>query len=178
MTKKLEMIRIETLKEANNNNYDDYLTIGHLYFTCGWSENTYFNEQYVTAIALIGLCYTNKVKGKSNYSRGIKYIADDLGISRTQVKSLRKKMEASDGYAFKTPISTARIIERIIALLLAACENEVVKEYLRINKNKMFRTVLLHNQNEAIQIAANKPGAHRVRKVANELNRITMKVGD
>lgn len=178
MDERFELVWNEAIAEASNPNLDDFFTIGHLYFTCGWGNTAFFNESYAVAVALIGHCYTMKVKGKSDYSRGVRFIANNLGISRTQVKALRKKMEVSEGYAFKTPITTAHIIEYMITLLQNASNFWVVNEYLSIHRNKMFRTVLLHDQNEAIQTAANRSDDQRVMRVASELNHITASVGD
>lgn len=157
---------------------DDILAFGPNYFSCGWGENKYYNHHFAIAIALIGSIYGDKKTGRSNYHKGIAFIADELEITKRQIKVLRKKMKYKDGFCFKTPYSIPGILKKVIDLLKTKEQNADVKTFLSRQISNMYREVLIEKQFEAIKEAARKGNRERVRNVSDDLKEITSKVGE
>ena len=132
---------------------------------------------FLIAVAMIGSMY-GKNLGKSNYHNGITYIASELGITKRQVKVLRKKMKHRNGFSFKTPYNISTTLKKIIDLLKNKEQDPDVKEFLSQQESKMYREFLIGKQFEAIKEAAKKGKREKVKNVADELKEITIKVGE
>lgn len=122
--------------EAGKFDIDDILTSGIRYFECGYSDKYYYNHPVAVAIAIIGKLYGLPQSKGSNYHKGIAYIASEVGVSKRQVKALRKKMSWHGGYVFKTSYRIYEIISKMIDLLdqkrqnrywYSICSNKQVK---------------------------------------------------
>ena len=167
----------DAVVEAGLFDSDDILAFGVNYFSCGWGKEVYYNHSFSIAVALIGSIYGDKNSGKSDYHNGITYIARELGITKRQVKVLRKKMKQNGGYGFKTPYSIPVTLSKIIELLKNQENNTNVKVYLSRQMCNMYREFLIEKQFESIKEAAKKGNREKVKKVADELRGITTKVG-
>lgn len=168
----------DAVVEAGHFDPDDILAFGMHYFSCGWGKETYYNHPFSIAIAIIGQLYGDKNSGRSDYHNGIAVIANNLGITKRQIKVLRKKMKCKGGFSFKTPYSIASILSNIIDLLKKQENDLNVKKFLSRQISDMYREFLIEKQFEAIKEAANKGKRSKVKRVADELRGITTKVGD
>lgn len=130
-------------KEAEKEGFSDYFMIGSNYFSCGFSYDSYYNNAYVVAIAIIGKIYGSKGGNNSDYHKGIVYVAKELGISKRQVKSLRKKYKVHKGYEFKTPYVIPDIVEKIIMLLQEQKNNALVQKMVSPYKEMLYRKLLV-----------------------------------
>ena len=167
----------DAVRDAAHFDFDDVLAFGANYFRCGWKDEKYYNYSFSIAVAMIGSMY-GKNLGKSNYHNGITYIASELGITKRQVKVLRKKMKHRNGFSFKTPYNISTTLKKIIDLLKNKEQDPDVKEFLSQQESKMYREFLIGKQFEAIKEAAKKGKREKVKNVADELKEITIKVGE
>ncbi len=168
----------DAVTDAAHFDLDDILSFGANYFRCGWGEGKYYNHSFSIAIAMIGSIYGNKDSGRSDYHNGIDFIASELGITKRQIKVLRKKMKHKDGFSFKTPYNISTTLKKIIDLLKRQEQNPDVKNYLSQQESEMYREILIEKQFEAIKEAAKKGKREKVKNVADELRGITTKVGE
>lgn len=118
------------------------------------------------------------ISGRSDYHNGITFIASELGITKRQIKVLRKKMKHKDGFSFKTPYNVSTTLKKIIDLLKRQEQNPNVKKFLSQQRSEMYREFLIEKQFEAIKEAAKKGKREKVKNVADELRGITTKVGE
>ena len=81
------------LAEAAKLDFDDIMAFGPHYFGCGWMKDKYYNLNYAVALSLIGRLYGDKESKNSDYHKGVVYISDATGVSKRQVKILRKKVK-------------------------------------------------------------------------------------
>lgn len=100
------------IAEAGKFDADDILAFGPHYFSCGWKKETYYNFNYVVAIALVGKLYGDRESKNSDYHKGVEYIADAVGVSKRQVKILRKKVKGNMDIGLKLPIQRLRLSRR------------------------------------------------------------------
>ena len=164
------------ITDAAQFDFDDILVFGTNYFRCGWDKEKYYNHSFSIAIALIGSIYGNKNSGRSDYHNGISFIASELGITKRQIKVLRKKMKHKDGFSFRTPYNISTILQRIIELISTHISDPDVEEYISQQSSTMYREFLIGKQFEAIKEAAKKGKREKVKNVADELKGITAKV--
>ena len=165
------------LAEASKLDFDDIMAFGPHYFGCGWMKYKYYNLNYAVALSLIGRLYGDKESKNSDYHKGVVYISDALGISKRQVKILRKKVKHGNGSWFKIPYTTAAIIKKIINKLRETEQEEYVSSFLKKCNSTVYREILIPDQFEAIK-AARKGERQKVLDLADELKDITIKVGD
>ncbi len=166
--------------EAGRFDVDDILSFGINYFHCGYkpkedADGCYYNHSIAIAFAVIGKLYGSSQKGISNYHKGVAYIASEIGISKRQVKVLRKKFLREGGYVFKTPYQINAILEKMIELLSDKESDAMVKEYLQQRKSDVYREILIAKQYAAIMAAAQWD--EKVNLVYGKLKVITKKVG-
>lgn len=164
--------------EAKKFDIDDILSFGTNYFNCGYKpkddpEGCYYNHNIAIAFAIIGKLYCSNQNGVSNYHKGIAYIAKELGLSKRQIKVLRKKYSVRGGYVFKTPYTIHIIISKMIDLLSAKAVEPIMVEYLQQRRNDLYREILIAKQYAAIMAAA--PFDKKVNKVYGELKVLTKK---
>ena len=107
----------------------------------------------------------------------MEYIADAVGVSKRQVKILRKKVKGKHGYWFKTPYTTAKIIQKVIDKLREQEGEASVRTFLKKSESEVYREILIAEQYGAIK-AACKGNRAKVISLANDLRYITVKVGD
>ena len=157
---------------------DDLFAFGANYFPCGWGKEQYYNYSFSKAIALIGSLYGNKASGRSDYHNGVVFISNELGVTKRQVKVLRKKMKYKNGYVFRTPYSISATIYKIIDLLKKNEQDSNVNKFLTQQSSNMYREILIEKQFESIKEAAKNGNRKKVKKVADELRNITIKVGE
>lgn len=165
------------IAEAGKFDADDILAFGPHYFSCGWKKETYYNFNYAVAIALVGKLYGDRESKNSDYHKGVEYIADAVGVSKRQVKILRKKVKGKHGYWFKTPYTTAKIIQEVIDKLREQEGEASVRTFLKKSESEVYREILIAEQYGAIK-AACKGNRAKVISLANDLRYITVKVGD
>lgn len=168
--------------ESGKFDFVDILPYGSNYFTCGYTplrvaNGCYYNHSIAVAFSLIGKIYGPKNNGTSNYHKGVTYIAQRVGVSKRQVKVLRKQFKAHGAYLFRTPYTIANILEVMIDLLEKNNSDELIVEYLRDKRDEMYREVLIGKKFESIEIAASqKVQVEKVKNVYNKLNCITKTV--
>lgn len=165
--------------EAGKFDIDDILSFGEAYFHCGYipknsNEGCYYNHSIAIAFATIGKLYGSPRNGASNYHKGVAYIAKELGLSKRQIKVLRKKYLVEGGYVFKTPYTIHMIISKMIDLLSAKEMEPIMIEYLQQRKCDLYREILISKQYSAIMAAA--PYDNKVNDVYGELKILTKKV--
>lgn len=164
-------------REAEKEEFSDYFMIGSNYFSCGFSKNSYYNNAYTVAIAIIGKIYGAKGGNNSDYHKGIAYIAKQLGISKRQVKSLRKKYKVHKGYEFKTPYIIPDIVEKIIVLLQGQENNVLVQKMVNTYNEILYRKLLVGVQYNAIKNAASELKRRKVLEVEGKLDHLTQNFG-
>lgn len=159
---------MELISVANRFDISDYLDWRSSYFLCGYGKKTYFNYSFAMAIEIIGKNYGDN-RSNSNYHKGIAYIADELNITKAQVKSLRKKIRVRNGYEFKTPFTIPIILNTMIELLSKIESNEEVKEFAKKTNDPKYRNKLINLQYDAIRMAAIEGRRKKVLEVEGEL---------
>lgn len=142
--------------EAGRFDIDDFFATGSHYFECGYSNECYYNHSIAVAIAIIGKLYGLPQDRGSNYHKGVAYIAEEVDLSKRQVKVLRKKMAWRDGYTFKTSYKIYEIILKMCELLDAKKEEPIVMQYLQQQTSDMYREILIAEQYAAIRAAASR----------------------
>lgn len=90
---------------------------------------------------------------------------------------LRKKVKGKHGYWFKTPYTTAKIIQKVIDKLREQEGEASVRTFLKKSESEVYREILIAEQYGAIK-AACKGNRAKVISLANDLRYITVKVGD
>lgn len=167
----------DAIREAGKEEVFDYFMFGSNYFSCGFSHNSYYNHAYAVAIAIIGKIYGSNDGNNSDYHKGIAYVAKELGISKRQVKSLRKKYKVHKGYEFKTPYVIPDIAEKIIMLLQGQENNELVKNMVRTYNEVLYRKLLIGVQYNEIKNAATALKRKEVLEVEGKLDHLTQNYG-
>lgn len=174
--KKLEVEFEEAINEAKKDSISDWLPIGFSYFWCGGLDEKYYNHSFAMAIEIIGKLYGDKNHKKSNYQKGIAYIAKELDITKTQVKSLRKTMTIRNRNSFKTPYMIPQIVNKIITLLKNGENSDEVKLFIeKCQGELLYRSMIISKQYETIVVAA-KNGRQKVKDIAKQLNAMTISV--
>lgn len=174
-----EKIATSSITAAAEFDFSDCLPFGSNYFICGYTPATksserYYNHFIAIAFSLIGKIYGTSNNGSSNYHRGVAFIAQQIGVSKRQVKVLRKKYKIHGAYVFRTPYEVDLIVSKMIELLENSKADEMIVEYLKDKIDKMYREILIGEQFNAIEIAANQERSlPRVKTVYNKLNCIT-----
>lgn len=165
-----------TIVEINNWDKDDLFTFGPNYFGCGWKEESYYNFNFAIAVALIGKNYGDMDSKNSDYHKGINYIASEVGVSKRQVKTMRKRIKYKKGYWFKTPYAIVEIIAFMIEKLKACKDEEYVNLFLSKHEGDLYREMLIAEQYISIKLACNGKRT-KVVNIADKLTNITDKVG-
>lgn len=178
MVKDLSGTAYDAIVEAGHFDPDDLLAFGPNYFSCGWGEEKYYNHSFSIAISLIGSLCGDKTSGRSDYHNGIAFVAGELGITKRQVKVLRKKMRHKGGFIFKTPYNIPVTVKKVIEILKNYEQDPNVKYFFTQQASSMYREILIEKQFEAIKEAARKGNREKVKLVADELRGITIKVGE
>lgn len=164
-------------REGQQPNLDDGLPFGKNYFDCGCSREGYYNNRYAIAVAIIGRLYGDRQSSSSDYKKGIAYIAKELKLPKRQVKSPRKKIKVKGSYAFKTPESIPKIVEKMISDFQRKSGNHLIAKFLEQENAdgfNMYRTVFIEKQYSAIERSANASGRGSVQdKVHVELSKLT-----
>lgn len=168
----------DAIAEAGRFAPDDLLAFGTNYFSCGWGEEKYYNYSFSVALAFIGSIYGEKTSGRSDFHNGIAFVASELGITKRQVKVLRKKMKYKGGFIFRTPYNISATIKKVIDLLKNQEQDSNIKMFLSQQESDMYREILIEKQFESIKEAAKKGNRKKVQRVADELRSMTTKVGE
>ncbi|MBD5097313.1 MAG: hypothetical protein HDT40_10060 [Lachnospiraceae bacterium] len=163
----------DAIKEAGKSEISDCFMLENNYFCCGYSRKIFYNHTYAVAIAIIGKIYGSNSGDNSNYHKGISYIAKELGISKRQVKSLRKKYKVHGGYEFKTPYKIPAIVEKIIILLQEQENDEMIQKMVRTYDETLYRTLLIGVQYDEIRTAATALKRKKVLEVEGKLKNLT-----
>lgn len=142
--------------EAGKFDKDDIFALGLHYFECGYSDKCYYNHSIAVAIAIIGKLYGSSQGRGSNYHKGVAYIAREVGLSKRQIKVLRKKISWRGGYTFKTPYRIYEIIAKMINLLDVKKAEPIILQYLQQQTSNIYREILIEEQYAAIKAAARR----------------------
>ena len=178
MNERNKQIWMSAVREAYKNDWTDYLFFGSKYFSCGYSKKEkHYNYNYAVIVSIIGRIYGTNLGKNSDYHNGIAYISSELGISKRQVKSLRKQYDAHGGHEYKTPYVISKIIELIIKLLQDNASEELINDFLKDDYGKLYRDVLINKQYGAIKNAASVTKKEDVLLVEGELNHLTQIIG-
>lgn len=137
------------------------------YFWCGHSSDCYYNTHFIGTMEAIGK-YCNPIGTNSKYHNGVAYIAKQSGVTKTQVKAMRKRLKSHNGYEFKTSYSIARIMTEIIKALKENSDKEEVKNLMK--GNSFYRDMIAYEQYTAIRNAAKDSADERLRKITASLN--------
>lgn len=150
----------------------DYFYNGLTYFSCGFSKGAYYNYRYATAIAIIGRIYGENLGQRSDYCKGIVYLAENCGASRTQIKSLRKNFKSLGGYKCRVPYKVCKIISKLIELLENSRDNELVKSFLSSQSYTFYRNILIEVHDVAISERAKITKNQKIKRVREDLDGI------
>ena len=172
MTTEYDGISEKAISKASRTEFSDFFCRGRSYFSCGSSTSQFYNNSYAIAIALIGKIYASDNSNKSDYHNGIAFIANALGLSKRQVKVLRKNFKTRSRYSFKTPYSIPEIIEKIIELLQHEKNNDLIQDFCQSQNTPFYRNMLIEKQYRAIQIAASRGNREEVLLVEGKLNQL------
>ncbi len=168
--------RIEKIMKTDKS---DLFAFGSEYFKCGYisretKEAAYYNYVMAQVFEIIGKVYGNKNNRESDYKRGVDFISENLGISKTKIKILRKKVRVVKGYVFKIPYSIDIIIKEIIELLLQKNTEIMIYKYMLKYKGEMYRDVLIYKQYSAIMNSSEN--SRKIEEVYEKLMVIDEKV--
>lgn len=171
MSEEMNKLKEDVTRTIDNFDFDDIFTRGSNYFVCGCSKEEYYNINIACAIALIGT-YNKEDLNASDYHNGIKYLANELKLSKRQIKILRKKTGYRGYQAFRTPYSVCVILGKIISWLVDHKDEQLVKEFISEHKGDLYRDVLFLEHYRSIRIAADEGGREKVVDVCNNLNQL------
>ena len=167
----------QAIAEAYKSDIEDLIIkFGSCYFECGYdnSGECYYNNNIAVAIAIIGKLYGNSLGGKnSNYHKGVAYIAKEAHLNKHEVKALRKQFRWRGQYVFKTSYKIHEIIKVMVDLLDEKKTEPIVTEYLKRQKETLYREILISEQFAAIRHASAGHQDQKVDKVRGELDAIT-----
>lgn len=164
---------IDREHEWQNFDPDDIFAFGINYFDCGYKpkqEGCYYNSSIAHAFAIIGKLYGNSYNGASNYHKGVAYLANELKISKRQVKVLRKQLSGLGGYVFKTPYKIPVIISKMIDLLSQNVSDPIVQKYLENKTDSTYRDIFIKKQMAAIRASAKHD--EKINKLLGELDNL------
>lgn len=137
------------------------------YFWCGHSEKAFLNFRFTNAIILIGRM--NKIDShNSDYHNGIAYIARKAGVTKSQVKAIKRKYKKAKGYEFKTSYDFDKIIGAVIIALNEIEDKKQIEELL--DGEDSIRNFLVFEQYSAIKVAADRSHNDRISRMAIELD--------
>ena len=146
------------------------------YFWCGHSQECYYNVKFVGVVEVIGrLCNSNYMGRNSNYHKGIAYIAKEAGVSKTQVKALRRKLKKKGGYEFKTSYDIAKIIEVMIDVLKEHEDEDAVRGLMY--DERLYRNMIAFMQYSAIKTAADISGDEKLVAISKALDKMQQTFG-
>ena len=141
------------------------------YFWCGHSKECHYNLAFVGAVEAIGKFCTPDFMGKnSNYHKGIAYIAKKSGVSKTQVKAIRRKLKKCGGYEFKTSYDIAKIIDVMINALKEHENEDIVRRLM--TGERLYRNMIMFNQYSAIKTASTDSRDERLRAISEALDKM------
>ena len=149
----------------------DYIYWIPKYFWCGNGKQPYYNYSFAFAVEIIGKRFGEKNKS-SDYHNGIAYIAKKANVTKSQVKSLRKKMKVKGGYEFKTPFNTSLIVVEMVNLLSSIEETNEVKRLYQMSECSLYRDMLINKQYASICMAALEGRRRKVLELEGSLSSI------
>lgn len=151
--------------------FDDLKMYGHSYFKTGSSKSQYYNYAYAEALEIIGLLYCNDDRGKnSEYHKGVAFVAKTVGVSKSEIKALRKNFKTRLDYVFKIPYKADRIVETITELLKSRMNDPIVKEFIRKQDSMLFMIVLIGKQYYSIKAVSKLDS--KIYKLYKSLNKL------
>lgn len=171
-----EDLRNSAIINASKFDPSDYFSIGPSYFSCGFSKEAYYNNRYATALSVIGRIYGENLGQRSDYCKGIVYLSEKCGASRTQVKSLRKNFKSLGGYKCKVPFEICNIVSKLIELLEENRNNELVRKFLSSQTHTFYRNVLIEVHDAAISDRAKITKSEKIKQVRARLDDIMQTV--
>lgn len=137
----------------------------HSYFWCGHTASPFYNFNFMIAMELIGR-NLNAIGSNSDYHNGVAYIAKKAGVTKTQVKAIRKKLKVFNHYEFKTSKKFHVILLEIIDAL-EECGIPIKNEFAK--PHKLFRDTLVYDQYSAIRVAAANSEDQDIHVIATKL---------
>lgn len=167
----------KAINEANRIDRTDICYRPSQYFWCGCNAEPYHNNWFAIAISIIGQVYNYSMNQNSNYHNGIAYIAEQSGVSKAQVKALRKKMKTIGGFQFRTPYKIADIIEIMIECLKDKERLECVKMLVEKAERRIYRDILIEEEYDAIRIAAETGRRKAVLEIEGKLEHLAQEYG-
>lgn len=127
---------------------DDLKMHGRRYLKTGICNTQYYNVAYAQALEIIGLLYCAYDNSKNgNYHKGVAYIAERVGVSKAEIKSLRKNFKwKKDMRIYKIPYNTSEIVQEISELLKNKVNEPVVKNFLDKQNKSLYVLILINKQ--------------------------------
>lgn len=132
--------------------------------TISGNEKTY-NFNYAMALEIVGCIVKNEFKGNvSCCHMGVKYISNKLGVSVREVKSLKcsflkgtRILNEECRYVYRIPYNAYIILNCIIDILENNKEKEIVKKFLKKNRNsQLYRTILIEREYMVVRDTYNR----------------------
>ena len=144
----------------------DWAPNGSVYFDCGFEmggDDCLINLTFVRSVEEIGRAHKEFQPRRSDWHRGVAVVAARAGVTGSQVKSFRRQFYRLrvdwQGYAFKTPDATGRIVRAVIDLLIESRGVEGASRVTNGVPGTPFRDALLGDELVAIRNAATRSGA-------------------
>lgn len=127
---------------------DDLKMHGHRYFKTGICNSRYYNVAYAQALEIIGLLYCAYDNSKNgNYHKGVAYVAERVGVSKAEIKSLRKNFKwKKETLIYKIPYNTSEIVKEISELLRNKINEPIVKNFLDKQNKSLYVLILINKQ--------------------------------
>lgn len=171
-----ENLRNSAIVDASGFDLSDLFYNKLTYFSCGFSKEAYYNYRYATAVAIIGRIYGRDLGQRSDYCKGIIYLARECEVSHNQVKSLRKKFKSLGRYKCRVPFEICKIINKLIDLLDANRDNDLVKAFLSSQSHTFYRNALIEVHDEAISRRAEHTSNEKIKSVRRGLDSINQTI--
>lgn len=149
--------RFEMKKDYSQNNdllgvfsfdCDDLKMHGRRYFKTGRKNLQYYNVAYAQALEIIGMLYCSDDHSRNgNYHNGVAYVAKKVGVSKAEIKSLRKNFRLKKTtFIFKIPYNTGKIVHEISELLKKQINEPIVMNFLNKQDKSLYVLVLINEQ--------------------------------
>lgn len=146
----------------------------HSYFWCGHTASPFYNFNFMIAMEIIGR-KLNATGSNSDYHNGVAYIAKNAGVTKTQVKAIRKKLKVFKHYEFKTSKKFDVILSEIIDAL-EKCSMHIKEEF--VLPQKLYRDTLVYDQYSAIRVAAEASKDQEIHDIATTLEGMRRELGE
>ncbi len=161
---------IKVKKRAKAADFDDVLYYPWNYFWCAYTEEPYYNNAFVKIVTRIGKKLGNKNNKNSNYHRGIEYIVERAKVSKSAVKSIRKKFKRvrHNKYAFRVPYK----LDKCIDVIIETIKDGNISLVGIAEEGEMYRDIIIRAEYPGICIMANENSSNKISDLRDSLKQI------